>query len=148
MAKYHINAKGEPGKCRAWLGNCPFGGDSEHHETAEGARVAFEKSMAEANTPEPLRKVEQEKPAFEYDEKYVERDANGNVELYGFEHRGGDFILTKNGDNSYRVDTDYVGNSMDAMTFSYDGDPKDMESIGAAAVTALNDNWGKPSNIN
>lgn len=148
MAKFHINAKGEPGKCRAFIVGCPFGGDSEHHETPELARAAFEKSMASANTPEPLKKVEQEKPAFEYDEKYVERDEAGNVELYGFEHRAGDFILTKDSDNSYRVDQDYVGNSMDAMTFTYDGDPTDMGSIGSAAITALNDNWGKPSNVN
>jgi hypothetical protein len=29
MAKYHINDKGNPGKCTAQSGNCPFGGEDQ-----------------------------------------------------------------------------------------------------------------------
>ncbi len=45
MAKYHINAEtGDVGPCRAEKGNCPFGGENEHYNTAEGARSAYEKA--------------------------------------------------------------------------------------------------------
>jgi hypothetical protein len=43
--KFHINPKtGEPGKCSAENGNCPFGSADEHYTSAEAARTAFEKS--------------------------------------------------------------------------------------------------------
>ena len=42
MAKYHINSKGEPGACTAAPGNCPFGENTQHYETAEAAREAYE----------------------------------------------------------------------------------------------------------
>lgn len=44
MAKYHVNAKGETGICKAQNGGCPFGGESEHYATPEAAREAFEAS--------------------------------------------------------------------------------------------------------
>jgi hypothetical protein len=46
MAKYHINAKGEPGVCRATKGNCPLGGDTDHYSSPEAARSAYEKNQA------------------------------------------------------------------------------------------------------
>jgi len=46
MAKYHVNDKGNPGNCKAVLGNCPFGGASQHYATKELAQQAFELSMA------------------------------------------------------------------------------------------------------
>lgn len=50
MAKFHINGKGEPGKCSAAQGNCPFGSDEEHFTSAEAARDAYELQMSdEAN---------------------------------------------------------------------------------------------------
>lgn len=46
--KYHIKpASGEPGRCYAKAGNCPFGADAPHFATAEEARKSFESSMAE-----------------------------------------------------------------------------------------------------
>ncbi len=44
MAKYHINAKGEPGVCQA-LKNCPFGGEAAHYASAQEAREAYELKM-------------------------------------------------------------------------------------------------------
>lgn len=41
MARYHINSKGEPGQCKAQQA-CPFGDASEHHDSPEAAREAFE----------------------------------------------------------------------------------------------------------
>lgn len=40
--KYHVNAAGEAGVCRAENGNCPFGSDEQHYPTAEAARAAYE----------------------------------------------------------------------------------------------------------
>ncbi len=47
MSKFHLNAKGEAGKCRAAKGKCPFGSADEHYDTPEEARSAFEKLMTE-----------------------------------------------------------------------------------------------------
>src|SRR5579875_1479154 len=44
MDKYHINARGEPGLCRARK-QCPFGGVNEHYSSPEEARDAYEKRM-------------------------------------------------------------------------------------------------------
>lgn len=50
MNRFHINPKsGDAGRCKAENGNCPFGGESEHHPTAEAARAAYER---EALSPE------------------------------------------------------------------------------------------------
>jgi hypothetical protein len=51
MSKFHINASGEAGKCSATQGKCPFGGESQHYDSAEVARVAFELSMAGKSLP-------------------------------------------------------------------------------------------------
>lgn len=45
MSKFHINDKGEPGKCRADQGKCPFGGQSKHYNTAADARKDYEARM-------------------------------------------------------------------------------------------------------
>lgn len=46
MSKYHINrSSGETGPCRAEKGQCPFGSEAEHYETAELARQAYEASQ-------------------------------------------------------------------------------------------------------
>lgn len=43
--KFHINpATGEPGKCSAERGGCPFGGEDDHYTSKEAARAAFEKT--------------------------------------------------------------------------------------------------------
>lgn len=42
--KFHINKKGEPGRCRAII-KCPYGGASEHYDTPEAARHNYEESM-------------------------------------------------------------------------------------------------------
>lgn len=45
--KFHINSKGEPGRCSAQHGGCPFGSESEHYSTKEGASAAYERSMSD-----------------------------------------------------------------------------------------------------
>ena len=49
--KFHVNGKGEPGKCSAQHGGCPFGGESDHHSNPEDARKAFEQANASATFP-------------------------------------------------------------------------------------------------
>ncbi len=43
MAKFHINSKGEPGKCRAFSDNCPFGGEEAHFKSEAQAYEAIAK---------------------------------------------------------------------------------------------------------
>lgn len=44
---YHISPRsGEPGHCKAAPGNCPFASETDHYETKEAARTAYENSMA------------------------------------------------------------------------------------------------------
>jgi hypothetical protein len=46
MSKYHVNSKtGDSGLCRAEKDQCPFGGESNHYETPELARAAFERTQ-------------------------------------------------------------------------------------------------------
>lgn len=54
MAKYHINAHGNPNPCSAQSGNCPFGGDEDHFRTPEEARNVYERRNA--SVPEPVTK--------------------------------------------------------------------------------------------
>lgn len=54
MAKYHINAHGNPNPCSAQSGNCPFGGDENHFSTPEEARSVYERRNA--SIPEPVTK--------------------------------------------------------------------------------------------
>jgi len=43
MAKFHINSKGEAGACSAKTSaGCPFGGETEHYDSKEEAREAYE----------------------------------------------------------------------------------------------------------
>lgn len=70
---FHINAKGEPGSCSAKPGNCPFGADAPHYETAAEARAAFEASMS---SPYSGAKAEKLKDllSLPWDEKSARKD--------------------------------------------------------------------------
>lgn len=45
--KFHINNMGNPGKCAATKGGCPFGGESEHFDSEDAARTNFERAKTE-----------------------------------------------------------------------------------------------------
>lgn len=49
---FHLNSKGEPGRCKAQPGNCPFGDETAHYGTKEQARLAYEATMESNNQPE------------------------------------------------------------------------------------------------
>lgn len=51
MTRFHINAKGEAGPCRAINGNCPFGSVEDHFDSLEDARSAYEERAAAEFTP-------------------------------------------------------------------------------------------------
>jgi len=56
MAKYHINDNGEPGKCRAFSGNCPFGGSDAHYDSENAAYDAISKQAGGSfNRPENVQ---------------------------------------------------------------------------------------------
>lgn len=55
--KFHLNPNtGNPSKCSAKSGNCPFAGDSEHFESMEKARTHFESENADKSL-ESVRKA-------------------------------------------------------------------------------------------
>jgi len=59
MTKFHINDKGEPGKCSATKGNCPFGGPEKHFNTFQEAAIAFESSQETFPKPTSIRIYDQ-----------------------------------------------------------------------------------------
>lgn len=50
MSKFHINENGDPGKCSAKKGNCPFGGPNDHFDSKEAARTAYEQKQTNTMT--------------------------------------------------------------------------------------------------
>lgn len=59
MAKYHINPEtGDPGKCSADEGKCPFGG--EHFPSEAEARKSYETSMNPFSSPEAMERMQTE----------------------------------------------------------------------------------------
>jgi hypothetical protein len=42
MAIYHIKKNGEPGRCKAFLRECPQGGPEDHYTSKEDAQKSFE----------------------------------------------------------------------------------------------------------
>jgi len=61
MTKYHVNPEtGNPGKCRASDGNCPFGSEDQHYPTHADAQFAYEDQMKELQKFEasPLGKLD------------------------------------------------------------------------------------------
>lgn len=56
MSKFHINEKGEPGKCSAEVA-CPFGSDDNHYPSPEVARQAYEESNAHQQVPTVSKKI-------------------------------------------------------------------------------------------
>ena len=77
MARYHINSKGEAGKCSATQGKCPFGGDANHYDSPEKAQQAFELSMASSTVAPVAKKAVARRPAppEEGDEVKIHHDA-------------------------------------------------------------------------
>lgn len=58
MAGYHITAKGEPGKCKAFSPeSCPLGNRDEHYDTKAEAQVAFEKTMGSSFAPKEYKDI-------------------------------------------------------------------------------------------
>ena len=49
MAKYHINDRGNSGRCFAREGHCPFGDSTQHYGSKDEARAAYEKQNQEAS---------------------------------------------------------------------------------------------------
>ena len=76
MIKYHINAKGEPGVCKATISECPFGGEAQHYSTKEKAQKAFENSMMS----ETLAKMK----------KAAAKPSDAFVDSFGSHFYGGD----------------------------------------------------------
>ena len=63
--RYHISPKtGNPNICRAkTVENCPFGNDSEHYDSKQDARDAYERTMEELSKKQVLREREEREKA-------------------------------------------------------------------------------------
>jgi hypothetical protein len=57
MAVYHINEAGDPGRCRAVVGACPFGGPEDHYLDKDDAREAYELKQTSNFGPEHVKKL-------------------------------------------------------------------------------------------
>jgi hypothetical protein len=57
MAVYHINEAGDPGRCRATVGSCPFGGPEAHYLDKNDAREAYELKQSSNFGPEHVKKL-------------------------------------------------------------------------------------------
>jgi hypothetical protein len=81
--KFHINpSTGNPNKCSAKSGNCPFGDDSEHFESKQAAREHFENqnSSSSLKSSRSFRKTFSEPVEPTAAHGYTEKlDADGNV---------------------------------------------------------------------
>lgn len=66
MTRYHINNKGEAGKCSAIIGNCLFKNDDlteqVHYSSIEEARRAAEQKLKEESQIVPLRRIKSSDP--------------------------------------------------------------------------------------
>lgn len=52
MSKYHVNPEtGNPGKCTAPAGKCPFASDNEHYTSREAAAAHYEERVANDSDP-------------------------------------------------------------------------------------------------
>lgn len=58
MNKFHLNNNGDPGVCSARPGHCPFGNESNHFESKENAREAYEKQQSINNVDFKLSEIE------------------------------------------------------------------------------------------
>jgi len=60
MTKIHLNDKGDPGKCSATIGRCPFGDEAQHYPSMKEARAAFERMMTDEtfNSHQKIEKQE------------------------------------------------------------------------------------------
>ena len=52
MAIYHVNEAGDPGRCKAVVEECPFGGPENHYLDKEDARQAYELKQVSPFGPE------------------------------------------------------------------------------------------------
>lgn len=55
--RWHINANGVAGRCKAQPGECPVSPDEPHYETAADARAGYEESMASSSVAEPTQRA-------------------------------------------------------------------------------------------
>jgi len=104
---FHINDNGDPGKCSAQKGNCPFGATEAHFDTAQEARGAYE-AQQESFLLRSLSKKEQKN---KLDTKKIKfnSDSPGKQEyLYAFAQVRR--RLEESGDDEYASYVDGVRN--------------------------------------
>lgn len=93
MTKFHVNGKGEPGPCTAKEGNCPFGGEEEHHDSMEAARIAGEEKLESehGNLPKHRSEPKSKLSNAELESKFSEDSVHS--------FPAGEYYLVHGGDN-------------------------------------------------
>lgn len=72
MSKFHVNSNGEPGKCTATKGNCPFGDINEHFDSIDEARNFYEESQKDSLVTHAKKKIDPREHDTEIYELYDE----------------------------------------------------------------------------
>ena len=104
MDRYHINAKGEPGLCRA-QSRCPFGGPSDHYNSLQEAQKVYEERQAQ-QVAKSLRKTPKAlaKAIAEVDEAWGPQGFKSQAQMTDQERNIADFSLSRI--NGYYKDKD------------------------------------------
>lgn len=96
MAKYHVNAEGNPGACKAKV-QCPFGGAEAHYASKDDARAAYEQAQA---NPKPKKTY----PAFgEERSMEIARTIKGQVQPVTFMCLGASEFMAMDGGLRFRA---------------------------------------------
>lgn len=87
---YHINSEQKVGRCSAKPGQCPFGGESEHFDTALSAKVEVERRKASEAAQDgkvaSTRKRQDKTESFEALKESYENVAAEIIEKHNLDH--------------------------------------------------------------
>lgn len=148
--KYHINPEtGNPNKCVAKPGKCRFGSDTNHYESKDAARTAYEERMSaqavatetrkrdeeqKYGAPEDWEPVDKNSDAYlthefpsEYLEEYIDRieKANRRLAKYGieerFEYTTEEFQVVKSQQGGMKLAETHVRLKLNSPSIAIDG---------------------------
>lgn len=96
MPKFHINAAGNPGQCKAEKDGCPFGSESDHHNSVEDARKSHESLNAHQQIATLNRSPKRREIAAYMPEKFADYFADTEKKHFNPESAGSTFTSLNN----------------------------------------------------
>lgn len=124
MAKYHINEKGNPGRCRAKAGQCPFGDADFHYSSKAEAREAYEARMASQFR---RQEVDRKLAEFSPEDTQVIEDLIGKTlreKTEAYPRRQLEMIAGLGGSHAYARVAEYLTRRRQAVSLIQDSIPK------------------------